>query len=534
VSAAAADVVVIGATVERITAAAGPADAVAVAGGRIAAMGRAADVRPFIGPRTEVIELDGETLLPGFQDAHIHPIEGGLLDGRCDLHGAVDARDCLARIAAYASTHPDEPWVLGSGWPLTAFPRGEPTREALDAVLPDRPALLESNDGHCAWANSRALAVVPIRAATPDPPDGRIAREAGGEPSGALFDGAVELVASHIPPPTHEQLVAGLRAAQAHLHRLGITGWQDANVGPEQLAVYREAAEEGWLTARVVAALWWERQAGLEQIEWFEEARASAAVGRLRADSVKLMLDGIIESRTAYLTAPYEGDAWRGAPFIDPDPLREAVVDLDRRGFQAHFHAIGDGAVRLGLDVIEAARAANGASDRRHHLAHLETIHPRDVPRFAELGAAATIQPFWAVDDDQMRDLRVPALGVERARWQYPFASLRRAGARLAGGSDWTVTTANPLLEIEVATTRVDPAQRGTAPFRPEERLTLDEALEAFTLGSAWVNHLDTQMGSITVGKQADLVILDRDLRTAGTPIGEASVVTTFIAGERV
>ena len=529
-----ADLVFLGATVEPISARPRPAGAVAVAGGRIVAVGTDAEVRGMIGRRTEVVELTGETLLPGFQDAHIHPIDGGILDDACNLHDAVDASDCIATVAAYASAHPDRPWVLGGGWPLTAFPHGEPTRESLDEIVPDRPALLESNDGHCAWVNTRSLELAGIDASTPDPHDGRIVRDAGGAPSGTLLDGAITLVASHLPPRTHDELIGGLRAAQARLHRLGITAWQDANVGRAHLAAYREAASAGWLTARVVGALWWERDTGLEQIERFEEDREDGLVGRLRADSVKLMLDGILESRTAYLTAPYEGDDHDGTPFIDPAVLRRAVVDLDRRGFQAHFHAIGDGAVRLALDAIEAARKANGPSDARHHIAHLETIHPDDIPRFAALDVTANIQPFWAVNDDQMQDLRVPAIGPDRARWQYSFGSLRRAGARLAGGSDWTVTTANPLLEIEVAVTRVDPGRRKSAPFLPQERLTLDEALEAFTLGTAWVNHLDRETGSIEVGKQADLIVLDRNIRTAGTPIGDASVRETYVAGERV
>ena len=534
VTAAEADLVFLGATVEPLVALPRPAEAVAVAGGRIVAIGSDAEVRMLVGRRTEVVELDGESLLPGFQDAHIHPIEGGLLDDLCNLHDAIDASDCLATVSAYASSHPRRPWVLGSGWPLTAFPRGEPTRDVLDEIVPDRPALLESNDGHCAWVNARALELAGIDRSTPDPPDGRIVRDAHGAPAGTLLDGAVNLVLAAVPAPTHEELVAGLRTAQARLHRLGITAWQDANVGSANLAAYREAASAGWLTARVVGALWWERDAGLEQVERFEEDRVAGRVGRLRADSVKIMLDGILESRTAYLSAPYEGDDHRGTPFVEPEMLREAVIELDRRGFQAHFHAIGDGAVRLALDAVEAARIANGPSDHRHHIAHLETIHPDDIARFAALDVTANIQPFWAVDDDQMQDLRLPVLGPERARWQYSFGSLRRAGARLAGGSDWTVTTANPLLEIEVAVTRVDPGRRGSAPFLPDERLTLDEALAAFTLGTAWVNHLDRETGSIEVGKQADLVLLDRDLRAAGTPIGEASVRDTFVAGERV
>jgi predicted amidohydrolase YtcJ len=251
---------------------------------------------------------------------------------------------------------------------------------------------------------------------------------------------------------------------------------------------------------------------------------------------VKLMLDGILESRTALMTAPYAGGGTdAGAPFIDPDLLREAVVELDRRGFQAHFHAIGDGAVRLALDAVEAARAANGMSDHRHHVSHIEVVHPDDVPRFAQLGVGATMQPFWASDDEQMRTLRIPALGPARVGWQYPFGSLMRTGATLAGGSDWTVSTANPLLEIEVAVTRVSPKTRDAAPFLPDERISLDDALRAFTIGSAFVNHLDAETGTIEVGKLADLVVLDRNLRsTDAGRVGDASVRLTFVEGREV
>jgi predicted amidohydrolase YtcJ len=532
----AADLVLLGASVEPIAPGSRPADAVAVRDGRIAAVGRSAEVRERIGRATEVVELDGETLLPGFGDAHIHPIEGGMLADRCDLHHLTDASAYLEAIARYAAAHPDRPWILGGGWSLDAFPRGEPGRELLDRVVGRRPALLESNDGHVAWASSAALAVGGV-SESPDPPDGRIVRDAGGEPTGTLVDGAMAPVWRQVPEPTHEELMRGLRAAQTELHRLGITAWQDAHVEPVHLAAYREAASAGWLTARVEAALWWRRDAGLEQIEAFEEQRASVAIGRLRANSVKLMLDGILESRTAFMTSPYEGgaDGDRGAPFIDPELLCEAVAELDRRGFQAHFHAIGDAAVRLALDAVEEARRRNGPSDNRHHVAHLEVVNPADLPRFAQLDVTANIQPFWGVDDGQMRTLRIPFLGPERIDWQFVFGSLRRAGARLAGGSDWTVTTANPLLEIEVAMTRVSPDARGGEPFLPGERLTLDEALAAFTIGTAHVNHLDELTGTIEVGKDADLVLLDRDLRSPDVgPIGDAAVRATYIGGVEV
>jgi predicted amidohydrolase YtcJ len=530
------DLVFLGATVETMIDDARPADAVAVRDGRIAFVGSAAEVRQRIGPGTRVIELDGETLLPGFQDAHVHPIEGGMLSKECDLNGLADAAAYLDAITAYATAHPERDWITGSGWSLPTFLRGEPGRELLDAIVPDRPVFLYSEDGHCAWVNSRALVVAGIDRSTPDPGDGRIVRGAGGDPAGTLHDGAIELMHRHAPKATHAELLDGLRTAQRHLHSLGITAWQDAIVEPDTLAAYRDAATAGWLTARVVASLWWRREAGPEQIDDFEAQRAASAIGRLRADSVKLMLDGILESQTAFVTSPYAGsDGWAGTPFIDPDLLREAVIDLDRRGFQAHFHAIGDGAIRLALDAVEAARAANGAGDHRHHIAHIELVNPDDVPRFGQLGVVATMQPFWASDDDQMRTLRLPVLGPERAGWQYPFASLLRTGATLAGGSDWTVSTPNPLLEIEVAVTRVAPDTRDVAPFFPYERLSLDAALRAFTIGSAYVNHLDTETGTIEVGKLADLVVLDRNLREPDAgPIGDATVRQTYVEGQEV
>jgi predicted amidohydrolase YtcJ len=532
-----ADLVILGGSIERISAPADARlDAVSVHDGRISAIGPSAEIRADIGADTEVVELHGETVLPGFQDAHIHPIEGGLLADRCDLHALTDAEAYLEAIRAHADTHPEREWITGSGWSLPAFPGGEPDRRQLDRVVGRRAAMLESNDGHVAWVSSRALELAGIDAATPDPHDGRIARDADGQATGTLHDGATHLVSRLVPSPSHEELVRGLLAAQAALHALGITAWQDAHVETAELAAYRETAFDGSLTARVEAALWWDRARGLEQIEWLEGARASASVpGRLRAGSVKLMLDGILESRTALMTAPYAGHAERGSPFIEPDLLRQAVIELDRRGFSCHVHAIGDGAVRLALDCIQEARTANGRTPGRHHIAHIEVIHPEDIGRFASLDVTANMQPLWAADDDQMRDLRIPVLGEERAAWQYPFGSLARAGARLAAGSDWTVSSADPLREMEVAVRRVAPETRDAAPFYPEERLSLDQALTAFTIGSAYVNHLDADTGTIEVGKLADLVILDRNLRAPDAgPIGDARVTSTYVGGRRV
>ncbi len=516
------------------------ADALAIAGGRIAAVGRAAEVRVLAGPATRVVELAGQTVVPGFIDAHVHPIDGGMTSMECDLYSVVGADAYGPVISTYAAAHPERPWITGGGWSMSDFPGGTPRREALDALVPDRPVMLYNRDGHGVWVNSLALQRAGVDASTADPEDGRIERDPDGAPTGMLQEGAIDLVADHVPPTSHADHVAGLLEGQRQLHALGITGWQDAIVRPEGQAAYAEVQRSGRLTAKVRLAMLWDSKRGLEQVDELVERREAAATGGLAAGSVKLFVDGIIENRTAVMVEPYlEPDGgvseMCGIPMIERDLLTAAVVELDRRGFQCHFHAIGDGGVRLALDALQAARAANGAADRRHHLAHIELIHPDDIGRFATIGAVANMQPFWAMDESQMRDLRIPVLGAERARWQYPFRSLLDAGARMAGGSDWPVTTPNPLLEMEVAVTRTDTDNRGGPALFPEERLTLDQALTAFTIGSAYVNHLDAETGSIEVGKRANLAILDRDIRSpAAGPLGEAHVVATVVDGQVV
>lgn len=541
----AADLVFLGATLEPITPRAGPApDALAVTDGRISALGAGADVEALIGATTQVIRLDGETLLPGFQDAHIHPVQGELTAMQCDL-SELNADQFDAAIRAYAGKHPDRAWIVGAGWSVTDFPGAAPRRAELDALVADRPAFLWSRDGHSAWVNSRALDVAGVSADTPDPAGGVIVRDPDGSPRGTLREGAISLVEEFVPPPTAEQHATALASVQRRLHALGITAWQDASVYDSgacarQLEAYRAAAQAGSLEARVVAALFWDPRRGLEQVEGFLQQAASANVGRLRAGTVKIWVDGVIEGLTAAMLDPYldaHGHATedRGMALVPPGPLREAVIALDRAGLQVHLHAIGDAAVRSALDAIEAARAANGPSDLRHHIAHIQLIHPSDLPRFAALDASANMQPIWACHEPTMDQRTIPFLGPERTGWQYPFASLLRQGARMAAGSDWPVTSANPLLEIEVGVTRVNQLTRSGDPFLPAERLSLDQALAAFTIGSAYVNHLDRETGSLEVGKLADLTLLDRNLRDLDrVPIGEANVQATWVEGLEV
>jgi predicted amidohydrolase YtcJ len=520
------------------------ATAVAVRAGAIVAVG-GTEVDDLVGPTTEVVDLAGGLLLPGFQDAHVHPVEAGVNSLRCDLHEVRGRAGYLAAVDAYARARPDAAWVTGGGWAMADFPGGTPRREDLDAVLPDRPALLHNRDGHGAWVNSAALDRAGLTAQTPDPPDGRIERDAGGAPSGTLHEGAVDLVAALVPPATDEEVVDGLRVAQRHLHALGVTAWQDAILGDfasmrDGSAAYLRLAGSGELTARVVGALWWDRERGLEQIADLRERRAALRAGRFRATSVKVMQDGVAENFTAGMVDAYVGRCSHGLSFVDPPLLRAAVTALDADGFQVHFHAIGDRAVRECLDAVEAARAANGpggAAANRHHLAHLQVVQPVDVPRFAALGVSANIQALWAAYEPQMTELTIPFLGPERTGWQYPFGDLVRAGARLAAGSDWPVSSPDPLRAVHVAVNRVLPAadpDHDPRVFLPGQRLDLATALTAYTAGSAYVNHLD-DTGTVAVGRRADLVVLDRDpFRAPAEEIADARVRRTYVDGQLV
>ena len=523
----------------------GDVGAVAVSAGRIVALG--ADALDAAGPGTEVVDLGDGLLLPGFTDAHIHAVQGGLERMRCDLSGSTGRDDCLRRVAEYAAARPDAAWVTGGGWNQTHFPGGVATAEELDRVVPDRPVFLPSSSHHMAWVNTRALEIAGLDARTPDPADGRIERDAAGTPTGTLHEGAMDMVGRLVPATTAQEYAEALLVAQEHLHSLGITGWQDAilgrfanidDVGP----VYLQAAERGTLTARVVGALWWERHRGAEQIPELLERSAWLRAGRFVASSVKIMQDGVPENGSAAMLDAYLDGCGcttgnRGHSFVDPAELCRYVTLLDAHGFQVHVHAIGDRAVRETLDAFEAARSANGDSDRRHHIAHLQIVHPDDVPRFGALGVAANMQPLWATYEPQMTDLTIPVIGEERAAWQYPFGELARTGAWLAAGSDWPVSSADPLAGVHVAVNRRTPRSVGEPEdraFLPTQALDLATALTAYTRGSAHLNHLD-DAGRLEVGALADLAVLDRDpFAHPVEEIGDARVVATYVDGEQV
>lgn len=513
------------------------AQAIAIRGGRIVFVGSDRDAAAWIGPRTQVNDLGGRLVLPGIQDAHIHPINSGIDAIRCDLSGGTTEAEYLAKVADCARAAPAAPWISGGGWLSSAFPAGaRPRREALDRVLADRPVFLINTDGHTAWVNSRALALAGVDARTADPADGRIDRDPDGSPSGSLQEGAQALVTVHMPVPGPEERRAGLLHAMRMLNAYGITAIQDANVGEADLQAYEALDRAGELGLRVTAALWWERERGTAQIEGLRRLRERYTRGRVRATSVKIMQDGVMENYTAALLEPYLlPQPQRGIARFAPPELASAVSALDADGFQVHFHAIGDAATRQCLDAVEAARAANGARGNRHHISHLQLVDPADIPRFRELDVAANFQPLWAFADEYITRLTTPFIGAERSARMYPIRSLQASGAMVVFGSDWSVSSANPWEQIEVALTRMGPQGETHEPFAPAERIGLPEAVAAFTIAAAWVNGIEAETGSIEPGKRADLVVLDRDIFAIDTAsISATRALLTLLDGTPV
>lgn len=523
--------------------------AVAVVGDRISAVVPDTEAHALTGPATRVVDLAGALLSPGFQDAHIHPVGGGMELLQCNLTGSVDASDSVARVKAYADANPDEEWILGGGWSMDHFPGGAPTRALLDAVVPDRPVLLLSRDHHSTWVNTAAIRLAGLDASTPNPADGWIEREDDGHPAGTFHEGAGELFTGVRPPHSEDLAYRGLLAAQDELIALGITGWQDAAVGAssiiaDPLEAYRRAVREGVLKVHVNGAQWWERDSGLEQVETMTARRDALAAEfpaeRLTITSAKIMVDGVAENQTAAMLSPYRDAHGHethncGLSFVDPALLRDAVTALDAAGMQVHFHALGDRAVREALDAVEAARAANGPSDGRHHLAHLQVVDEAEVRRFAEADAVANLQALWATHEPQLDELTLPFLRDGAEARHYPFGDLVRAGVKLAAGSDWPVSSADPMDAIHIAVNRTYPGSEGGPLGGDSQRIDLETALAAYTSGSAYVNHREHDTGWIREGHLANLVVLSPDpFAVPADEIHRSTVLSTWIEGRPV
>lgn len=533
-----ADTILTGGRVHTVAADDADAEALAIAGGRIVAIGTAREIAELAGPSTVTIDVEGGMVLPGFQDAHAHPLHGGLASLRCDLYATSSAEEHLEAIRRYAADHPEREWIVGGGWSMDDFGGAMPSRALLDAAVPGRPVVLEARDGHTAWLSTRGLELAGIGASTPDPAGGVIDREPDGTPSGTLQELAIRLVDPVLPPTTEAEWDDALVRMQAELHRLGITACQEAAADEALVGAYLRAASAGRLTVRMEGDLAWSPARGLDQLDDLIALRAAAQAPRLRMRGAKLFQDGVVENGTAAMLEPYlggggAGDDRRGLSLYPPDELDAIVRALDAAGFQVHVHTIGDRAVREALDAIEAAIHANGRRDARHHLAHVQFVHPTDVARFAALEVVANVTPLWAVRSGYVEDLTLPFVTERAAATLYPFGSLHAAGARLAFGSDWPVSTPDPLVQLEVAVSRRPPGSPDAAePLLLDEALDLRTAIRAATAGAAYVNGLDAETGTIEPGTLADLVVLDSDLLAAEAPPPTAArVLLTMVEG---
>ena len=515
------------------------AEAVAVSDGEIIFVGTDEDVTTFVGSNTDVIELDGRMLMPGFHDGHAHVRYGGSSLLGCSLHDDLDIDSIRSRLAECMSSGdygPDD-WVIGGGWPLAAFPDGSPSAGMLDEVLGGRPAFFSDAFGHNAWVSTRALELAGIDATTPDPPQGVIVRDPDtGEPSGTLRDSAMALLDHVMPEEDDADRYASLLAGLAEANRFGITAYIEPGITEGSLALYQSAANRDELTARVVTSL---SPIGALADKFGTELYDLLAVREqyrseyLGVDSVKVYIDGVIETRTSYMIEPYL-DGSNFPPFYEQDELNTLYESLDRMGIQIHTHAIGDGAIRSALDAYEHALFANGPNDNRHQIVHLQLINEADIPRFGELNVAANFQCLWCYPDVYI-DLAIEIVGEDRVQAFYPVRSIAASGGRLVGGSDWDVSSLNPLDAIETAVRRQDPFAEGGRVLGENEEIDLATALEMYTRNASYIMRLENKTGSIEVGKRADLIVLDRNLfEIPATEINEAQVHLTMMDGRTV
>ena len=510
--------------------------AVAVQQGRIVYVGTDEGASAWIGKNTRVVDLTGKMLLPGFHDSHIHLIGGGIELEQCNINGMTTIEQILDKVRQYAAERPHEKWIQGGGWLLT-IADGNPHKSRLDEIVSDRPVVLDAFDGHSIWVNSRALEIAGITKETPDPPRGRIERDpTTGEPTGTLREAASKLVRKKIPPATHEESLDGLRRGLKMANQFGITSVQDASVNETHLKAFAELDRAGELTVKAVAAMRIDPERHQSQISEFVRWRNEYTRGRVRATAVKIFEDGVIESQTAALFEAYLNNPTnRGWLNIEPEELKPLAAQLDQLGFQIHIHAIGDRAINASLDSLEFARSRNGPRDSRHHIAHIQLFQPSDILRFQQLGVIANFQPLWARPDEFITKMTEPVLGPSRSRWLYPIRSLVNTGAVIVCGSDWSVTSMNPLEAIQVAVTRRDLTDGPGPAWLPEELADLPTMIAGYTINGAYLAYSEKETGSIEIGKAADLVVLNQNL--FDTPIHlihEVNVVSTFVDGREV
>ena len=515
------------------------ATAIAIRDGKFIYVGDDAGGAKFIGHGTQVLDLGGKLVLPGFVESHGHAISAYKQFFEINLNDCQNAGDYGKVIREYALAHPGAKFIRGRGWSNTLFGKTGPDRKTIDDIVRGIPVCLASEDGHSKWVNSRALELAGITKATPDPVNGVIERDPRtGEPTGTLRESAAALVAGLFPEPGKEELKKGLEAFQRMALAFGITTVHDAYLDAESIETdaYRELENAGRLQARFRASLYVDPLKGTGQLAAIEHERLRNRGPLFQTNAVKLFADGVVEGSTAYLLEPYQHlPRSRGTLRWESGALAGMCAELDRRKFQVHVHAIGDAAVRAFLDAFAHAEKVNGRRDSRNMITHLQLVAPADIPRFKALGVIAVPQPYWFMKDDYYTNLQVPYLGQERADLEYPMASFFRAGVVVASASDYPVTIpCNPLKAIQVGMTRSEPGK--TAPgdvLWPEERATLEQMIASFTINGAYANFLEDSTGSISVGKSADLIVLDRDLfKIPATEIAGAKVLLTLFEGK--
>jgi hypothetical protein len=540
----AADLVLRGGVVFSAVAGAPLAEAIALRAGRIAFVGSNAGVAAHVGKTTRVVELAGKFVMPGLVDGHVHPLKAGQILSSCSLqYEPLTRTQVRERIAGCLAAEPEadsDDWLEVWAWQAQGIvPAGAKiSRKTLDRLETQRPILVHGADGHTALANSRALELAGIRADTLDPPDGKLLRDESGAPSGYLLDGAIDLVDSAIPAATSEQMRAHLAAAHAHMLSIGVTAYLAASVPPDQLAAFAPPppGPRAHIAFVVDPALEHDPMQAAARVRALRDGMQYPGLG---ASTIKFFLDGVMEhpAQTAALLAPYLGGGG-GELYADPGVLARLATKLDADGWQLHFHAIGDRAVRSALDAIEAARAANGPKDARHTITHLELVDPADVPRFAALGVVANFSPQWAQRDAYTIDTLEPYIGSERHARLYPIRTLLGAGAALAFGSDWPVDPSDRFDAIETAVTRERATSAAGAlpgPLGANEALSLAEALRAYTAGAAHQLHREHELGALAPGLLADFIVLAANpFEIPPAALSELRVLETWMNGERV
>jgi predicted amidohydrolase YtcJ len=533
-----ADVILVNARIYTVNRQQAWADAMAVRGDKILAVGDKTKIETYRAKTTKVIDAQGRLVLPGFTDCHIHFMDGSLGLTRVDLNGAETVAEIQKRVKAYADSHPQEPWIQGMGWTYPTFkPTGLPDKKILDDVIADRPIYLVAFDGHSSWANSKALAMAGIDRNTPDPPNGKIVRDEQGEATGALKEAAGDLIDAKIPKPTRSERLDALRKGIHEANKAGLVRVHSAGQDFEYLDLYNELRKRGELTLRFYIAYFLNPPGLTPAItKQIEDARRQYSDNWISGGVVKTMLDGVVEAHTAAMLAPYTDDpSQSGKLFWDPDQYKATVADLDSRGLQIFTHAIGDRAVRLALDAYQNAAEVNKTKDARPRIEHIETISVQDIDRFGKLGVVASMQPLHSYPDEDTLSIWARNIGPERATRPWVWGSIEQKGGVLAFGSDWPVVTLNPWRGVQTAVTRQTEEGEPVGGFVPQQRLSLEDSIRAYTLGAAFAGRREKTEGSLEPGKLADFMVLDRDLfKIEPSEIGKTEVLLTVVGGKVV